>query len=100
VRTHTPAPDQPRKQPRTLGPGEIDTNLYRTELYVQGGEVWTLRIDSHLIAETSDPLDQEQAIAWAQSVMGEGVEFLNGLAWEPSTYWVANPWPPARGGRA
>jgi hypothetical protein len=23
-----------------------------------------------------------------------------GLSWEPSTYWVANPWPPARGGRA
>lgn len=96
----TSQPHRAAPGPRTLGPDEIDLNLYRTELHSDrsdgGPGWWTLRIDNVVIAHSGTAMDQEQAITWAQQVMGEGVAFLNGLAVEPSCYWVANPQMPVR----
>ena len=81
----------------TISGEEPDHAVYRTELAQQPDRAWQLRIDGILVAETRDldehqePLDQEQAQAWARRQMGEGVRFLNGLVTEPSGFWVATP---------
>ena len=79
------------------GGEEPDHAVNRTELARQPDRTWQLRIDGVLVAATGDvdenqePLDQEQAQAWARRQMGEGVRFLNGLFTEPSGFWVATP---------